>query len=462
MNRNGPCPCGSGRRYKHCCGAFARDATGSAGAHDESVVHDPRVTLNDALRAQKAGRLAAAEDLYGRALQQRPGEFDALHMLGVVKFQLGKFEDAARLLVAASSRVPESVVADLKHNLALCLIGVARERGVLGRLTQPPQPLVPRAPFVRRNAGSEPPAGERERISIIVTDVASAPALARTLDGIGQEPGYEIEVIAVACRAGAVAEAAREALARWGPTARLIVADDPTLAGQITAAAAAGDGELYCFLRAGDRWAPRWPARMAVAMRQAGTRWGFSGLRIVAGDGTLVRHGAAPDADALLRAQDELYQHQTASLAFLSFNPLAGGRNLIVERSLWQSLGGLTAGAADPMLAWAWRTAQRYEPLYLDDPAYLIPAGTAGIHLHEARAELMVATTGAARSGIDAGSPSGVENPYLRHGVACLQARQWQLICSLGGFRLPLESLQSCAAMLDIGPTPIAPPSLAA
>lgn len=101
VGRNQPCPCGSGRRYKECHGTLARNS-GPAGAAAGSVA----ATLHAALAAQQRGSLNEARRLYSEALAHAPDHFDAVHMQGVVYYQLGLFEDARRYLELAAKLRP--------------------------------------------------------------------------------------------------------------------------------------------------------------------------------------------------------------------------------------------------------------------------------------------------------------------------------------------------------------------
>ncbi|HVF64246.1 MAG TPA: glycoside hydrolase family 99-like domain-containing protein [Casimicrobiaceae bacterium] len=113
-SRNAPCACGSGRRYKECHGALAGPA--------------PASTLNGildaALAAQRASRIADAIDGYERALALAPDHFDALHMLGVARFQCGDFEEALALVERALVQRPDDEGA--RFNRALVENALAR------------------------------------------------------------------------------------------------------------------------------------------------------------------------------------------------------------------------------------------------------------------------------------------------------------------------------------------------
>ena len=92
VHRNQACPCGSGKRYKHCCGAVAPSA-GDAG--------NPLALMAAALRLQQAGALDEAEARYREVLGSTPNEPDCLHMLGVICYQTGRVQEALGLVERA-------------------------------------------------------------------------------------------------------------------------------------------------------------------------------------------------------------------------------------------------------------------------------------------------------------------------------------------------------------------------
>jgi len=96
VSRTDPCPCGSGRRYKHCCGAagaLAPKAEMPAALSADSFV--------DALALHQAGRIDEAERIYRRILDAHPASPHVLHYLGVCCLQRGQHEAAARHIRAA-------------------------------------------------------------------------------------------------------------------------------------------------------------------------------------------------------------------------------------------------------------------------------------------------------------------------------------------------------------------------
>jgi predicted O-linked N-acetylglucosamine transferase (SPINDLY family) len=128
-SRNAPCPCGSGRRYKDCHGALSGDATRATPPAAGDAI-DP--LLHAALAAQRAGDLETAEASYRAVLAQAPAHFDALHMLGVVRYERGDADEAATLI--ERSLASFGAHAPAHHNLALARIAQDRLDDALASL----------------------------------------------------------------------------------------------------------------------------------------------------------------------------------------------------------------------------------------------------------------------------------------------------------------------------------------
>ena len=85
--------------------------------------------LQQALTLHRQGQLAAAEKSYARVLKSFPDQFDALHLLGLLKLQGGKAGEAQRLITAALGVNPAS--ADALTNLGLTLAALKRPADAL-------------------------------------------------------------------------------------------------------------------------------------------------------------------------------------------------------------------------------------------------------------------------------------------------------------------------------------------
>lgn len=118
-SRNAPCACGSGRRFKHCCGAAAGPgAARTVGVAGSATAMPIGTTMILALAAQQRGDLERAATLYRQALQAEPDNIDALHMLGVIHFTRGDLVAAERLIRRADGLCPLPVP-EIHHNLTM-------------------------------------------------------------------------------------------------------------------------------------------------------------------------------------------------------------------------------------------------------------------------------------------------------------------------------------------------------
>ena len=90
--------------------------------------------IQEAVELHRTGQLAEAEKRYARVLKTYPGQFDALHLLGVVKHQRGKLGEAYGLITSALKVNPRS--ADALANLAMVLHALKRDEEALASLDQ--------------------------------------------------------------------------------------------------------------------------------------------------------------------------------------------------------------------------------------------------------------------------------------------------------------------------------------
>jgi len=86
--------------------------------------------LESALRLQRAGRLAEAAEAYAQLLRSEPGHFDALHGLGIIRYQTGRLEEAERLIGEAAKVNPNA--ANAFYNRACLLQKLNRPDEALG------------------------------------------------------------------------------------------------------------------------------------------------------------------------------------------------------------------------------------------------------------------------------------------------------------------------------------------
>lgn len=126
--RNDRCPCGSGKRYKHCHGALDAGAlpgaTSPASAGTAGDLETPGLVAR-ALSAHQRGDLDAAERAYRSVLARVPEHPQATHYLGVAAYQRGQPREALPLLERSVVLAPTEP--EFHNNLGLTLAALARD-----------------------------------------------------------------------------------------------------------------------------------------------------------------------------------------------------------------------------------------------------------------------------------------------------------------------------------------------
>jgi tetratricopeptide (TPR) repeat protein/SAM-dependent methyltransferase len=95
ISRNDPCPCNSGRKYKHCC---QKHEAGTSSAPSAPSAPSISEYLQAGIRYHQGGDLPRAQAIYQRILQVAPDHPGALHFMGLIARQMGKTEIAIELI----------------------------------------------------------------------------------------------------------------------------------------------------------------------------------------------------------------------------------------------------------------------------------------------------------------------------------------------------------------------------
>lgn len=126
--RNDPCPCKSGKKYKHCCQASTESPALRVQAEQAYCTR----TFQEALARHQRGEIAQAKQLYERILEVDKDHAEALHLLGVIAFQVGKNEIAIQFIGRALEIEPD--FAEAHCNLANALVSHGKVEAAVGSL----------------------------------------------------------------------------------------------------------------------------------------------------------------------------------------------------------------------------------------------------------------------------------------------------------------------------------------
>lgn len=111
VGRNDPCPCGSGRKFKQCCGSASRLPAQDAGSRLAAL-------FEQGVGCHGRGDQRGAELAFQQMLAIDPEQPDALHGLGALAHELGRSELAVDLIGRAIKRKPNF---GMHYNMGLAL-----------------------------------------------------------------------------------------------------------------------------------------------------------------------------------------------------------------------------------------------------------------------------------------------------------------------------------------------------
>ncbi len=374
MNRNDPCPCGSGKRYKHCHGAQVDDSAPQEATPPPAItarpgVVEPAPQVNGSIAslaaaadtAHRSGALREAERHYRAWLARETGNADAMHMLGVALFERMRYREALEWLVKAADRTQwgDEMV---RHNLGLVL---AKH---LGPQADAEQGMLVADAMARETARSRMPV-RHARVSVVIPVHNGAATIADALQSVLAQTEAAAEIVVVDAQSTDDTRAIVErTLVGHAIPRTLLVHDSASLATAANRGAAQATGDFVAFLGAADRYTPQRIALMLDALARQRPSWGFS---------RTARVVAAPTSEATdgksLASRDSPHVDD-GSFSLLKRDALGADDNLIVDREFFRRLGGFRDLPAHRGWDFATRAALDEEPVIVEAAAYVADA----------------------------------------------------------------------------------------
>jgi GT2 family glycosyltransferase len=351
MNRNAPCACGSGKRYKHCHG------------RTDSAATTPAVPHIAAMAAHRSGSLGRAEALYRQAIEDNPADVESLHMLGVVAFQRMRYREALIHLWDAAERTGWADPV-MRTNVGL----------VLAKLLSPQanarqEALV--AAYVAQERARKAGTAAAARVSVVLPVHNGARHVARAIASVAAQTYADIELVVVDDGStDDTATVVAACLQDFPFPAKRVTLEHQGAAQAANTGAQQAEGRYLAFLGAADTFAPNRVERMAAEIARAEPLWGFS------------RTGAASDrmdsgGSGRSRAEGQqsrdFTRDEPASFTLLGYDVAGSSGNLFVERNLFHSLGGYREIVHFRGWDFCVRAAEAIEPVAVDELLYFHP-----------------------------------------------------------------------------------------
>src|SRR5436190_4079473 len=349
VSRNSMCSCGSGKRYKHCCG---RETTA-------------RSQLRfDALAAHRAGSLGKAESLYRRALDEDPNDIDCLHMLGVVQMERMRYREALDLMWSAAERTGWTQP-QIRHNLGLVLgkllarEGNAKQADLLAEFVAWEQ--------TRRQARTD----ISPLVTVVLTAHNHARNVAQAISSVAAQsyPHLELVVIDDGSDDG-TADVIADCLRRVSLPVRFISREPRGLTATANEGAACARGQYLAFLNGDDYYDPDRVARLVDEIARSGVSWGFSLVSNAIESAKADRSGEEDPIDISWQRQRNFLGKYSNSFSLLDHNIAVTTGNLFVAREFFFALNGFRDLRHNQDWDFCLRAIALAEPMVVHHPLY--------------------------------------------------------------------------------------------
>ncbi len=361
VGRNDPCPCGSGKRYKHCCGS---PPYGGAAQVTPAPAAEAQRLMYAALAVQHARRLDEAEHLYRAALALAPETPDALHMLGVIRYEREDYKEARSLILHALD-LTDWRFPTYRHNLGL-VVARANRKGHHAGLGARQREY--RAWIAGPGSLTPTPA---PRVAVVVPAFNHEEFVAAALESVYAQTYRDLEIVVVDDGSrDATADVARRALARSPFPHRMIVRENRGAAATINDGIGLATAPFINVLNSDDAFAPKRIATMVREVAVRGREWGFSAVDLIDAAGALVDPLHDSRAYALACAIAAVPFARTTGFAILAANVAVSSGNLFFSRELWAALGGFRDLRYNHDWDFALRALWRDEPVFVRDGLY--------------------------------------------------------------------------------------------
>ncbi len=291
--------------------------------------------MREALAAQQLRRFDESERLYRSALSLAPDQPNALHMLGVVRYELGDGDEAAPFILRALD-LTEWKYPPYWHNLGLALARCHREKAEADRVAgrqRADQWLATRLP---------PGPREQPRIAVVVPCYNHQRFVRRALQSVFEQTYQQIELVVIDDGwTDATAELARQALAGSPFPYRFVTRSNQGAAATINEEVGLSTAPYINVLNSDDWFHEDRLASMVRDVVGSGAQWGFSGIVCVDEVDRVIDVTRNDRARMLSRPAGVVVgERETTGFAFLTDNVAISSGNLFFSGSVFQRIGG--------------------------------------------------------------------------------------------------------------------------
>ncbi len=320
--------------------------------------------MSDALAAQVSKDLQKAERIYREVVSMAPDVPDALHMLGVLRFEQGDCKEAARLILQALDltawRFPT-----FRYNLGLVIAKAYREQAehdrdmVLRRLSPPSR---------RENPATN---SAQPTVAVVVPCYNHARFIERAIESVFSQTYRQIELVVIddGSTDGSM-EISRRVLADSPFPCRFVARDNYGATATINEGIALSSAPFINLLNSDDWFSDDRIALMVEHVAAIGAHWGFSETAYVDERDRPVDPRLDKRAGALFAIADAASRRATVGFSFLGGNAAISSGNLFFSRALFQRVGAFVSLRYNHDWEFGLRAIRVAEPEFVPAPTY--------------------------------------------------------------------------------------------
>ncbi len=357
--RNASCDCGSGLRYKHCCGATDLDAFPAPARLERR--------RNAALALQLRGDFCRAIETYEAILRDHPGDWCVAHMRATCFYQLGAMDEACTAFLRLLATAPASHSPGFWTNLGLLIAAVGADHSSPAQCERIDAYRRFR-PYAKKPVA---PMTDAPAVSVVVPAYMHAPYVGEAIASVFGQTRLPVELIVIDDGSrDATLECSRRALENAPIPVRLIARENRGAAATLNEGIGLARGEFVQLLNSDDRLRPRRIEAMLGALLAFDADWGYARVAPVDRFGQPFDRVVGTRAGAVIGFQDTAVMSQTLGLALLRANSAISSGNLMFRKRLWETLGGFRDYRYNHDWDFCLRASLECEPVLVPEPLY--------------------------------------------------------------------------------------------